>query len=201
MAIEPASTRRRAVDSAAAMRIIDAVESLLDERALDAITVADILRTAGVARGTFYLWFTSKHDVVVQAHRMVTGDILRDASAFLDDPRPDADGLRRVIEAFVQTWKRHGPVLAASAEIWRSCPELSAEWERSMQTLVDAVAAYLVARPGHADDPAPERIAHALIWMNERSAYMAAAGLAPMTLGPDLVDTLTHIWAAVLFDR
>jgi TetR/AcrR family transcriptional regulator, ethionamide resistance regulator len=192
-----AASRRDISDSAAARRIIGAMEALLVDRSLEAISVADVLDAAGVARGTFYLWFTSKYDVVVQAHRGVMATILDDAAVFFGKEDADERDLRAAIEAFVATWELHGPVLAASAELWRSQPELSEEWRQTMQTLVDAVAERIAERRPGID---PAATAHALIWMNERTAYMAAAGMAPVTLGPDLVDTLTHVWARVILD-
>jgi hypothetical protein len=72
----------------------------------------------------------------------------------------------------------------------------------TMQRLVDAVTERIVARREHDPrlrDVDPAAVAHALIWMNERTAYMASAGFSPVAVGPALVDTLTHIWSATLF--
>lgn len=184
--------------SEAARRIIAAMEQLLAERTLEQIAVADVMRVAGVARGTFYLWFSSKYDVVVRAHREVIGQIVADAAELLDGDG-DVDSIRTGIASFVDTWKVHGPVLAASAEIGRSEPSLHAEWRASMQVLIDQVTAMLGATANVASSGVdPEAVAHALIWMNERSAYMAAAGVAPTGLDTGLVDTLTFVWSAVI---
>lgn len=202
MPTPPASTRRRPDGSAAAQRIIVALEALLAERPLHAIPVSDILDRAGVARGTFYFWFTSKYDAVVQGHRQVMVAILDDISGFLEQPDASATDLRAAIEVFVETWKAHGPILAASAEVWRSEPALRDEWAMTMQRLVDAVTERIAARREHDPrlrDVDPAALAHALIWMNERTAYMASAGFPPVAVGPALVDTLTHIWSATLF--
>ena len=47
-------------------------------------------------------------------------------------------------------------------------------------------------------DCGPEPVAHALIWMNERTACMASAGLAPVGGDDGLVDALAFVWSAVL---
>ena len=51
---------------------MDATISLLRERGLSQASVDDIVRTAGVAKGTFYLYFATKDDAVrAVAERMV----------------------------------------------------------------------------------------------------------------------------------
>lgn len=196
---EPVPARRRGIEeSPAAQRIIAAVERLLVDRPLHDIPVSDILKAARVARGTFYLWFTSKQEVVVEGHRQVMVGILDSAARFLEQPNVGRAEIRTAIEGFVATWRDHGPMLAASAEIWRSAPALSAEWSRTMQSLVDLVAARISGRGGEGADVDPQAVAHALIWMNERTLYMASAGLGPMPVGPGLVEALTHVWTRVL---
>lgn len=44
--------------------LLDAAERVLAERGLAATTVADITQAAGVAKGTFYLYFATKEDVI-----------------------------------------------------------------------------------------------------------------------------------------
>ncbi len=65
------STTRRARTRSA---LVDATVSLLRERGLSEASVDDIVRTAGVAKGTFYLYFDSKDDAVnAVAERLVEG--------------------------------------------------------------------------------------------------------------------------------
>ncbi|HEY1325053.1 MAG TPA: helix-turn-helix domain-containing protein, partial [Streptosporangiaceae bacterium] len=49
--------------------ILDAARDLLAERRFDQISVADILTAADVARGSFYFYFESKHDVLAELVR------------------------------------------------------------------------------------------------------------------------------------
>ncbi len=57
-------TRRRAAPEARRAELLDAAEGALREVGLDAVTVADITRRAGVAKGTFYLYFRSKDGMI-----------------------------------------------------------------------------------------------------------------------------------------
>src|SRR3954453_8113348 len=53
---QPAAVRRE--------QLLDAAEAVLMERGLSATTVADVARTAGVAKGTMYLHFESKAELL-----------------------------------------------------------------------------------------------------------------------------------------
>src|SRR5689334_6441034 len=53
-------TRRRRAPEERTDALLDAAESLLLERGLSAMTVADVAEAAGVAKGTVYLYFDAK---------------------------------------------------------------------------------------------------------------------------------------------
>ncbi len=44
--------------------MLDAVKTLLEKHQIDDITVQDIVDEAGVARTTFYKYFSNKYDIV-----------------------------------------------------------------------------------------------------------------------------------------
>lgn len=63
----PDKTARRA-------SLVDAAVAVFAERGVAASTVSDIVRAAGVAQGTFYLYFDSKDDIILAAvERLVNG--------------------------------------------------------------------------------------------------------------------------------
>ena len=63
--------------------------------------VADIVREAGVAQGTFYLYFASKDDVIVAVVEQVAEELIAALQASLGDPNASApDRLRRLGGAF-----------------------------------------------------------------------------------------------------
>lgn len=55
--------------------IVSAAAATFAERGLAATAVSDIVRAAGVAQGTFYLYFTSKDDVVLAVAERL-GDVM-----------------------------------------------------------------------------------------------------------------------------
>jgi AcrR family transcriptional regulator len=75
-------------------RIVDAAEHVFGEKGYFPASISDITRAAGVAQGTFYLYFTSKREVFIEvlaglAHliRKVTREALGDGTGRLEGER------------------------------------------------------------------------------------------------------------------
>lgn len=65
----PIPQKRRPKSEKTRRRIYDAATSLLKERPYEHITVRDIVQRAGVATGTFYIYFPSKLSVYFEVYR------------------------------------------------------------------------------------------------------------------------------------
>lgn len=68
--------------------LLEAAERVLAERGIQATTVADMTAAAGVAKGTFYLYFSTKEDVIralQRRHFQAMLDRVADAAAKLQD--------------------------------------------------------------------------------------------------------------------
>ena len=76
--------------------ITDALFSLMQERALDRITITDVIRRAGVARVSFYRNYTSKEDVLVTLVR----DVLEAYRCEADYDLADYTSWANVVHAF-----------------------------------------------------------------------------------------------------
>ena len=67
-------TNRRARPDARRQELVDAALAMFAARGVAATSVDDIVKAAGVAKGTFYLYFSTKDDAVTAvAERMVIG--------------------------------------------------------------------------------------------------------------------------------
>jgi AcrR family transcriptional regulator len=71
--IKPPETRRA--------ELLAAATRLFEERGFEAVTVADIAAAAGVAKGTFYLYFDSKEGLLDS----IRHDLTASAASLLDD--------------------------------------------------------------------------------------------------------------------
>ena len=79
--------------------INDALADLLQEKPLDKITVSDVVRRAGINRGTFYAHYADIPDVI---HHLVEQTFCRLRDAITDQPRPIAE-MPGIIVGQVQT--------------------------------------------------------------------------------------------------
>ena len=93
--------------------ILDATKALLTERGLRELRVADIARSVDTSPATFYQYFSSVEDVVLQ----LAADANEDLPALLElfqGSWHGKDGQRRardVVTFFMDYWDVHGPIL------------------------------------------------------------------------------------------
>ena len=97
------TSRTRSADSRRAS-ILDATQRLISDRGAAELTVEDITSAAGIAKGTFYLYFKTKHDVLAALRDRLTAEILADHEARLEElPATDHAGrLTNWLEQAVQ---------------------------------------------------------------------------------------------------
>ena len=62
-------------------KLISAGLELIKEKGFDAINVEDITKRAGVAKGTFYVYFKRKEDIVMEISRTPFGEIAEELTA------------------------------------------------------------------------------------------------------------------------
>jgi AcrR family transcriptional regulator len=85
MAIKSKTTRRRVVKSAEDRRreIMDAAVKVFTSKGVSRATVADITRAAGVAKGTFYLYFDTKEHLVAALRERFVAELTEHAAPFV----------------------------------------------------------------------------------------------------------------------
>ncbi|MCA0294179.1 MAG: TetR/AcrR family transcriptional regulator [Actinobacteria bacterium] len=82
-------------------QLVDAAARSFAAKGVNDTSVADIVRAAGVAQGTFYLYFESKDDVVVAVVSAVGDRLLERLSTSLADrDTPAPERIRRLASAF-----------------------------------------------------------------------------------------------------
>jgi AcrR family transcriptional regulator len=190
--------------------ILAATRRLLDGRRFDELSVADILAEAGVARGSFYFYFASKHQVLAELIQRAVARGQDAAEPWLASPDDPRETVRHGIREGAKLWRAEAPLLRAIVENWRSDPELSELWLQLMGGFTAATAERIAvdravgsaagsAADHAADSGADATLAAALTWLGERLYYLAAIGVEPFTDEEALVDVLTHIWMSTLY--
>lgn len=96
---EGARTRRRELPEVRREQILDAAAEVFLDRGLAEATMADVAETAGVAKGTVYLYFDSKSALLTALRARYTSQWLAQ-SGRLDTP-PGRGGHARQLRAFL----------------------------------------------------------------------------------------------------
>ncbi|MFI9595041.1 TetR/AcrR family transcriptional regulator [Nonomuraea sp. NPDC052265] len=203
--------------------ILAATRRLLDERRFDELSVADILAAAQVARGSFYFYFASKHEVLAELVRRAIARGHEVAQPWLTHDEPDQRraAVRHGISQGARLWREEAPVLRAIVENWRTDPQLTALWHDQMagftaatteritservtseRVTTERVTTERVTTDGAATpDVDPAALGAALTWLGERLYYLAALDVAPFADEETLVEVLTHIWMTSLYSE
>lgn len=126
-------------------RIFSAARSEFSRKGYRAATVSDLIREAGIARGTFYKYFPNKRQVL---YEMVAGVLKTVQAAILDilnfqDRGSLVDRMRDGLELSYRVFLDNRPVMTVYfAEAFQSDPGFYAIWDefhRRMMTLFSKV--------------------------------------------------------------
>ncbi|MBL1101066.1 TetR/AcrR family transcriptional regulator [Streptomyces coffeae] len=148
---QPPDVRRR--------QILDAVAALLLEDGYEALTVAKVAARAGVAKGTVYLYFASKQELLAALQAEMWDRMLQRPAALIQQPGLTwTDRLDGLVAAWVTAEQDHHELYH------RLFHELGAVGEEPMTAARDLLVTILTE--GHAagefDVPDPELTAHFL---------------------------------------
>lgn len=188
-------------------QILRATDRLLEHTSLAELNVARILVEAGVARTTFYVYFTSKYSPVVALLERVMNEIFDVMLAFTarsgDDVGSGEPVLEKALEGAVRLFRDHRMVLRATAEHWHAVPELRTIWLNIIERFTDAVAAEIDREraAGHAPPGLPSReLAATLCWGSERCMYVAGLGVDEDLPNEDeAMRALQTFWRAIVY--
>src|SRR5262245_2808670 len=77
--------------------VLDAVDRLLGRFGYSKMSIADVAHEAGIGKGTVYLFFLSKEDLVLSAIDRIAERLLAEARAIADGPGSVIARLRRCL--------------------------------------------------------------------------------------------------------
>ena len=111
-------------------RILDAAEDVFGEMGYYEASVSEITRRAGVAQGTFYIYFHSKRETFVELIEDI-GERLRAAtSAAIQDAPDRIEAERRGFAAFFRFVYEHRRIYRIVEDAGRVAPEAAREYYR-----------------------------------------------------------------------
>lgn len=191
----------------AAATVLAATERMLADRPPQELRVADILVETGLARATFYHYFSSKYDVIAR----LMEDVLHEVEAAFDEwlapERAHADGRAAfdlALAAAIEVWASHKPLMRAVSGLWHQVPELEALWpttiERITVKIADRIAGEREAGRGAPSDVPSRTLAATLVWSTERCVYVASLPGAAVVLDEaGATDALTEMWLRSIY--
>lgn len=188
---------RRSERTRARLRI--AACRFLDGRPPGALTVADICKAAGVAHGTFYLYFADRNallaDLLAEFVDFVQQTMLTFGRAGRSDP------VRGATLAYYRLFEQNPGLMKCLVHRLEDFPEAQQAFQRLNREWVDRVVAALRrTRPQiRADDDELTRRAYALGGMIDQylGALLLSRDPSLAAVSPDaetVLDTLTELW-------
>jgi AcrR family transcriptional regulator len=106
MDVSVKATKKEIVTAFRTREILTAAHKLLEQRGPEAMTMEEIAADAGVAKGTLYLYFQSKDDLIQALITRVGENILRDMEAALQAPGTPPEKLVRVVSVLLEYLNR-----------------------------------------------------------------------------------------------
>jgi AcrR family transcriptional regulator len=100
------ATKKEIVTAFRTREILAAARRVVEERGLDAMTMDEIAAAAGLAKGTLYLYFQSKDDLLQALITLVGKNILQDMEASLQAPGSPPEKLIRMVSVLMEYLNR-----------------------------------------------------------------------------------------------
>ncbi|WP_220186824.1 TetR/AcrR family transcriptional regulator [Pseudonocardia pini] len=208
MSVNPVTRQRpRAHNgrSASEQAVFTATEGLLGELSLQDITVAKIIKRAGVSRANFYHYFASKADVLAALLARLLDETYEVAeSPWQAQPGKDrARSLDASLRETVGMWAERGAVSCAAIENIFSVPQVTAAWLGMRERFIGAVSEQIEHERagGRAPSgPAAETLAAVLVCGVERTFHVGARGFDPaLVSGGARFEAFTELTFAAIY--
>ncbi|WP_354698015.1 hypothetical protein DSM112329_03676 [Paraconexibacter sp. AEG42_29] len=183
-------------------RLLDAVDQLLiDGASYTELSVGRITKQAGMARSTFYVYFTDKGELLRATFADIAAEIEDAAVAwFAFGAGQDRDALRRALDPVIRTYNPHTTLMGAAYAAAAYDPLIRAEVERITARSIAGLRRHI--RRGQAEgfvraDVLPGETATWLIWMTERCQHTILDRAEPDELDA-MIDSYTDlVWEAL----
>lgn len=136
------TTRAAAMRDRRRRAVLDASLRVFSEKGYHATRISDLIEAAGIARGTFYLYFESKNAIF---HELLDELLVR-IRASVDGVETDAgaaplrDQLLTIVRRVLATFHEHP---ALTRLVMRSAPGLDEEVDRKLAAFYDRLHAWL----------------------------------------------------------
>jgi len=170
-------------------------ELLLDDTALDAITVAQVTKKAGVTRSGFYFYFANIATAVAALAETLYDDAALANEILADTGQAPGARIRKAITGLFDAIDQQRHIFRAVLAARASDSTLREFWERSRAEYAVPIARLITAerRAGNAPPGADAgALALMLLELNDRSLELFALGIGPARRKH--IDAVVSIW-------
>jgi AcrR family transcriptional regulator len=185
-------------------KLLTATERLIAETSLAEISVGRIAGEAEVSRGTFYVHFESKFEVVAALLTEIM-DEMYDLLAPITDAAPDQSrdaAIREVLTESSSLWQRHRAVFRAIHENYTFVPEFRDKWLGFTEQFTDALVIALADEIFDGGRRDVRQVCASLVWTTEHLLYVAGTSIDDDLPSPAAItETLVQLWVGTLFGR
>jgi len=136
-----AATAKRAARGNPARRtlLLDAAVRVLDEKNIVDTTVDDIVQEAGVARGTFYIYFRDKYDILKALSERLNELLFEESHLRLDRHTPPYVRIRASLRSVLEAWTQHAGIYRSMTQMALAREDFLELSQRSRMIFVDRI--------------------------------------------------------------
>jgi AcrR family transcriptional regulator len=143
MSRAPKPSKKELVTAFRTREILAAARSLLEQGGVEGLTMEGIAAAAGVAKGTIYLYFPSKEELIQELLSQVGENIVAALESLISAPQAPAEKLRQVVTWLLANLERERVLFPVFMhELWRERAATPGR-ERRFQGLDERINAHL----------------------------------------------------------
>lgn len=181
--------------------LLVALEELLREvDSVEAISVAEVSRRAGVTRSAFYFYFENKAAAVAALTETIYEEAAASGVTLTDVTRDPAERIADAVGALFDTTERHRHLYRAVLEARATNPSIREMWESDRISFEGVVADMITAEraAGRAPDGVePQALASVLLDLNDRNMERRVVGPCPDR--ETHIAAVTSIWVRTIY--
>ncbi|SHN40075.1 TetR/AcrR family transcriptional regulator [Cryptosporangium aurantiacum] len=182
-------------------KLLDAARVVFQERGFTAATIDDIVEGAGASRGTYYLYFKNKSEVIAELAAEYQADAERLLASLTELTDPTAADLRNWVQSYADLVATHRSTIRSWIQAESAAKDLRTASDAQMSGYLDSLADWIGAvrtSRGLAEDPEVTRTrATALLLQIERLCFfwLIRGWEMDRTI---VVDVLADAWQSAL---
>ena len=167
--------RRTETETVRQEQILAAARKVFQEKGYDGITIADIVKEAGVAQGTFYLYFSSKRDAFLALSQQLDQAAAMTVSGAYDPALTFEERLRALTKAGFECGKRNADLVRLVHFGADSMPiDVQAEFLKNSPQIGTLTQVFEQAIEAGDMEPMDPEITARLIWGMVKNAFVEA---------------------------